>query len=244
MTSSAGVKNLLVDLDGTLVDYHSFRTQAKFVWSVLQTALRYGSAYQAIRALRYLASQSTSQGLDLSNRDRAAQYLGHLYGVTSSVAAQNLDKALIEIFPRLKSYFSPIPGAQEFIEWAASRYELVLATNPVWPEEVIRLRLSWSGIDPNLFRSVTHYGRMSACKPWKNYYLSLLDQEGFNPSETVMIGNEMKMDFPAVEVGLAVWIVENSSEVKRIGDRAFAGSFPQLKHWLESEREEGGGEAP
>lgn len=154
-------------------------------------------------------------------------------------AEEELKKNINFVFPKLKPHFKKMKGAEKFLDWAKDEFTLTLATNPVWLKELVHLRMMWGGIDPDYFRSITTSDRMHACKPSPEYYLELLKQERFHASQTLMIGNERKMDLPATRAGIAVFLIRG--EAKNItclekptatSPGAWRGNYSHLKAFL------------
>jgi FMN phosphatase YigB (HAD superfamily) len=183
---------------------------------------------------------------DVTNDVRAARAFARATGIDPARAEGVLADAMNEVFPRLERHFAPIEGASEFLAWARERYTLVLATNPVWREELVRLRLKWAGIDPSIFKVITHAGVMHACKPAGDYYRETLERARATPDESLLVGNEYKMDLPATRVGIPVYIVLPHKQAESPGFRrrtsrtpddrrvpAWQGSFGGLRRLLE-----------
>jgi FMN phosphatase YigB (HAD superfamily) len=146
-------------------------------------------------------------------------------------------ESLRGIFPNLKKYFSPVPGSNDFLEWAKDHYTLSLATNPVWPKEIVELRLQWAGVDPKIFNLITNATNMSACKPEKEYYEEILKLKKYPPENCLLIGDKTTMDLPATEAGIPVFIVGNYSTLKKLHYKknkteAWQGSYKHLKKIL------------
>lgn len=74
-------------------------------------------------------------------------------------------------------------------------YIIILATNPVFPKVCTYERMRWAGLDPNDFLDITTYENSSFSKPNRNYYYELLRRNNINPSECIMIGNDVDDDF-------------------------------------------------
>ena len=85
---------------------------------------------------------------------------------------------------------------------------LCLATNPIFPTSATLERLRWSGVDPAFFRFIPGLETMSTCKPRLEYYLDLATRLNVEPSECLMVGNDMEQDLPASEVGMGTFLVE------------------------------------
>lgn len=243
LTLDAPVRHLLVDLDGTLVGYREVGVSWNFVKGALGELRRYGGWRKAASTLLALQKELKRKGQARMNDVRAVELFAKRMGMDPTEARRILREGLFVIFPRLEKHFFPIPGAREFLAWAHGRYPLILATNPVWPPEIVDLRVRWAGIDPSMFRFMTHVRTMRACKPEPEYYEAILRQQGLPASDCLLVGNELKMDLPATRIGIRVFIVGKRAKPERLPPRkgralAWRGSYSHLKALLET-----GGEA-
>ncbi len=235
----APVRHLLVDLDGTLVGYREVGVSWDFVKGALGELRCYGGWRKAALTLLALQKELKRKGQVRMNDVRVVELFASRMGMDAADARRVLREGLFVIFPRLEKHFFPIPGAKEFLTWAHGRYPLVLATNPVWPPEIVELRVRWAGIDPSLFRFMTHVRTMRACKPEPEYYEAILRHQGLEASECLLVGNELKMDLPATRVGIRAFIVGERSKPERLPARkgrapAWRGSYAHLRALLET----------
>ncbi|MGM0549203.1 MAG: HAD family hydrolase [Bacillota bacterium] len=92
----------------------------------------------------------------------------------------------------------------------AQNKRLVLATNPLFPKEAVIARLKWIGIEAANFELITHYENMSYAKPNPNYYQEILTKIDAEPANCLMIGNDLKEDAVATEVGIETIIIEDN----------------------------------
>ena len=224
----------MVDLDGTLLGARQVPLQLKFVGSFLKDFKQHGGWWNAVRALNSIQDELKKPSPDLMNSERAVKRFAEVIGKPVVVAQELLQSSISKLFPKLEKYFFPVPGAKEFLDWAQSRFTMTLATNPVWNEDIILLRLKWAGIDSSLFKSVTHNGRMRACKPAPEYYRDVLEQEGFTADEVLLVGDDWLNDLSASEVGIPVFILSKRFSLRSIdstkrGAPAWQGSYPMLR---------------
>jgi len=238
---TASVRTLLVDLDGTLVDADEILVRLEFTAGVLRQFARRGKGgyLRAFRALAGVRRQVEKGARELVNGERAARAFGGALGIDPSLAGRELEESVLAAFATLGRHFRPVPGAGEFIAWAGGRFSLVLATNPVWPLEVVTHRVRWAGIEPGVFRSITHAGRMHSCKPSVAYYREVLEQEGLRPSECLMVGNDPRKELPAAQAGIPVFILSDSARAVEIPSArgaapCWSGSYGALRALLEA----------
>lgn len=97
-------------------------------------------------------------------------------------------------------------------ELKSKGYQLILATNPLFPKEAVATRLSWIGLSFDDFSYVTTFDNSTYCKPNLEYYKHILATVGKGPKECVMIGNNTLEDMIAEQLGMKVGLVTTNIE--------------------------------
>jgi FMN phosphatase YigB (HAD superfamily) len=120
------------------------------------------------------------------------------------------DKFYEEGFGELRRYTEPTPISREICRIAADKgYQLVLATNPIFPETAIRHRMEWAGIADIPFRLVTTLEEMHFCKPNPKYYVEIVDKLDVSPFSCMMFGNDVQEDGVAGKLGMETYLVKD-----------------------------------
>ena len=86
-------------------------------------------------------------------------------------------------------------------------YQLVVATNPIFPEKAIHHRIRWAGFDPADFVYISSYERNHFCKPQPQFYRELLQETGKRPDQCLMVGNDVREDLIAGTVGMSTYLI-------------------------------------
>lgn len=87
-------------------------------------------------------------------------------------------------------------------------YKLVIATNPFFPKTAIIKRLSWANLDINDFELVTFGEDSHFLKPHLEYYQEIMERLNIdNPSEILMIGNDVEEDMVSSKLGFNTYLV-------------------------------------
>ena len=86
-------------------------------------------------------------------------------------------------------------------------YRLILSTNPLFPAVATNQRVEWAGLSPEDFEYISVYDNSSYCKPHPGYYMEILDKTGLNADECYMVGNDIKEDMSAVELGFTGFLL-------------------------------------
>lgn len=88
-------------------------------------------------------------------------------------------------------------------------YDLIVATNPLFPKEAVEERIKWAGLKQEDFSFYTSYEDMHACKPQIEYYQEVLEKTNKKPSQTMMVGNDVKEDMIVKDLGIQTYLIED-----------------------------------
>ena len=114
-------------------------------------------------------------------------------------------------------------------------YELVLATNPIFPQVATYSRLRWAGFQPEDFSLITTYENSTSCKPNLAYYQEILQKIGRAPSECLMVGNDVTEDLCVRELGMEAFLLTDcliNREQRRDLTGVPQGSFDALRTFV------------
>jgi HAD superfamily hydrolase (TIGR01549 family) len=134
-------------------------------------------------------------------------------------------------FGRLRSQTRCLPEARAVVRAAFDAdVDVVIATNPLFPETAIRQRMEWADVADFPFKLVTSYEVMHSCKPHSQYYAEIAERIGREPDECVMVGDDWKNDIaPARHAGLHVYWVNPSAETPSGFDPRARGTLAEFK---------------
>ncbi|MDE7384719.1 MAG: HAD family hydrolase [Anaeroplasmataceae bacterium] len=151
------------------------------------------------------------------------------------------DKSLIDLyyendFDKLKQVCGFNPETRSVIEELKRQgYQLILATNPVFPMLAQEKRVEWAGLNKEDFKYITSYENSHYCKPNPKYYEEILNKLELNPKECIMVGNDTTEDAAAKTLGMDFFLLTNcllNKERKDISQYP-RGSFMQLLDYIE-----------
>jgi FMN phosphatase YigB (HAD superfamily) len=142
-------------------------------------------------------------------------------------------------FPKLQSVTRRSRSARKIIAiLIETGCQIVIATNPLFPETAIRQRLAWAGVNGFPFALVTTMENSHFCKPDLRYYRDILQQTGSKPETSLMVGNDLNMDMaPAQRLGLNTWWVTDHVRPlphQRPAVCDYQGTLFELADWLVS----------
>lgn len=111
-------------------------------------------------------------------------------------------------FKQVAKATQPTALARRYVDILKKKgYQLVLATNPIFPQIATYERMRWAGLKPDDFSLVTTYENSSYAKPNPNYYQEILQAIAAEPENCLMIGNDAYEDVSATKLGIDVYLV-------------------------------------
>ena len=129
------------------------------------------------------------------------------------------------------------PLAKKAVQLAGEKgRKVVLSTNPLFPMDGQKTRISWIGLSEDDFEFITSYETDSFCKPNPQYFLSICERLNVKPEECLMVGNDVSEDMVAASIGMKVFLYTDCLLNKKGADISVYpnGDFSQLLRYIES----------
>lgn len=236
------IKAVLFDLDDTLLGNNMDR----FIPPYFEMLGNYiAPRYPKDKFLQALLAGTdamvTNQNTAVSNRDAFWQTFKQLTGQGADELEEYIHTFYEEQFPRLQSVTEFRPQAADLVQACLDHdWQVVIATNPLFPRIAIEHRLDWAGVPATKFpyALITTYENMSATKPHVAYYEQILAQlgDGFEAETAVMIGNDWVNDIePAAALGMQTyWLTEKDNPPPDSSLVTAYGSLGQLRQALQT----------
>ena len=115
-------------------------------------------------------------------------------------------------------------------------YRVILATNPLFPAIATQSRIRWAGLEPEDFERITTYENARFCKPNPDYYREILGKLNLNPSDCLMVGNDVDEDMIAETLGMKAFLLtdclinRNQADISRYP----SGGFSELLQYVQN----------
>ena len=229
------LKTILLDLDDTLLD----NQMESFLPAYFQRLGDYMSDTFApdgfIREL-VVGSQKMLENSDprVTLEKTFADYFYPALDLNAGEVEAQIYTFYKQIFPSLKSVTGTRPSARPVVESLLNQgFEVVIATNPLFPRVAIEERLRWADLAPEelSFTMITSYELFHFTKPQPAYYAEILGQLGRQPHEVVMVGNDPGLDLdPGQVLSMRVYHLSDDPVDKYPG-----GSLDDLLGWIEQQ---------
>lgn len=198
------IKAVLLDMDNTLLLNPDTVFAQRFLqlWDDHFSTAGIDDAPKRLR--RALRIMGYKQRGNISNWAVIVREMGN--GDAETEIEPLLDRFYADVYPELASCIAPVDGAADLIyRLRESDYQVVIATNPLYPEKAIKQRMAWAGLplDDDLYEFISSADTMHFSKPDPAYYGELLGRVGVEPDEALMVGDSLRNDIqPAQTVGL------------------------------------------
>ncbi|MDD2202212.1 MAG: HAD family hydrolase [Firmicutes bacterium] len=234
------VKTVMFDLDGTLAHFEFeefFRAYIDKIVENLSDVVEPKAFMPALMAS--VEAMVSCEDPEMTNRDVFVADFFPRIGRSESELMPLFDAFYLDDdgFPGIKQTLgvTPHPSARAMLEGLIEReYEVVIATNPIFPLEAIEERMRWAGVHGLPYALVTSYETSHFCKPNIKYYEEIMSILGKSPKECLMVGNDTWEDLIAGDLGITTYLVEDfvldRDTVRR--DPDYRGSFDELVEFL------------
>ena len=232
------MNTILFDLDGTLIPMQQDQfTKAYFTELIKKVAhLGYGKEDFIPAIWKGTGAMIKNDGKSL-NCEVFWNVFSEIYGVEALSHTPVFDDFYSNEFDNVKNIVPTPCSRREMIDsLKAKGYQLVLATNPVFPACAVSTRLKWLDLRMDDFAIVTSYENSRYCKPNLKYFETILEQLGLSVSDCMMIGNNTLDDMAAAKMGMRCFLVTDHLENSIDADvNTFEnGSFEELEAFLKS----------
>lgn len=207
------VKLIMTDLDCTLLPMDQDAYINRYVNEIAKLFYEHGYDGKAVAKATMQASYA------MAKNDGSATNAQVFEKAFASLVGENA-QTIIDIFPQvygdrynvIKEIATDNEYALEIVKQMREHAEhIVVATQPMFPLEAVRKRLSWIGLTDTQFDLVTLYDNCTFCKPSPLYYQEIMDKFSATPEETVMIGNDTHEDIlPCEKLGVSTFLVTDN----------------------------------
>jgi FMN phosphatase YigB (HAD superfamily) len=214
------INAVLLDLDDTLLD----NDVNIFVPTYMHRLSEYMSGY--VPPNRFIGELIAGTRCMLENEDPTktlemafGEHFFPAVGLDQAASRPIFERFYLEEFPKLREFTSVRRGARDLIEHIQRRgWDIVIATNPLFPRMAIEERLRWAGVPAEKygFTLVSSYETCHFTKPKMSYFAEILGYLGRSPAEAIMAGDDPENDLlPASMMGMQVFHVSEVMDPDR-----------------------------
>ena len=203
------LKTILFDLDGTLLPMDQDLFLETYFGLLIKNLSSHGFDPQKLLETVYSGTGAMLKN-DGKNTNETVfwNHMAKIYGEDVRSTVPLFEQFYKDDFPMVQKSCGYNKDANVVIKELKKRgYQLILATNPLFPSIATEQRIKWAGLDINDFDFVTTYENSKYCKPNMNYYLEIIEKMDLNPKYCMMVGNDVSEDMIVQNIGMTVFLI-------------------------------------
>lgn len=212
-------KLILFDLDGTLTKMDTDSFEKDYTKLIVQYFSQWMKVEDAISSFKEAVKVMTVVNDGRTNKDK---FYSCFEGKTTIPLSeiQSKEKEFYETqFLHLEGHIDCNENMHEATKLLKEKgMEMLLATNPLFPQIATYTRMKWANYSPDDFKLVTTFEDCHYTKYHKEYYqLDILDRFDLKAEDCLMVGNNTMEDGLAASLGIKTIII--SDEIIDSGDK-------------------------
>lgn len=234
------IKHILFDLDGTLLPM----VQDEFVKFYMPLlAKSYMNAGVSLDPKKFIGAvwagyeAMVKNDGSCTNREAFWSYIEPELPISTGESEKIALNFYADEFNQAICTTKPNPVSNQIVKRAKERgFETYLATNPVFPRCATMNRIRWAGLDAEDFKVITTYETCTYCKPNPEYFRGILEEFSLDPSECLMVGNDVAEDLSIRSLGVKTYLVTDTMENKKNLpiDAEYMGTLDELLKFIET----------
>ena len=203
------IKTILFDLDGTLLPMDEEYFKKIYFGAIYKKIAYLGYTLdELLKVIWYGTKAMIKNDGTQTNEELFWKAFIEVHPDRLEENKENFVEFYDTIFPTLGHTCGFQPLAKEFIKQLKDKgYELIIASNPIFPIVATKARIRWAGLDPDDFKYISAYENSSFCKPNPKYYEEILKKNNLKGEECLMIGNDAREDTVALSLGIDTYLI-------------------------------------
>ncbi len=207
------IKTILFDLDGTLLPMEGSDFEKVYLGSIsdftkdiIEPRLLIEALWKGTNAM--VACQDNTR----VNIDVFYETFESLIGSAKKIELDAvLDDYYSTHFDVVKVITEQSEAMKESVQYLKGKgYQLILATNPLFPKLATNRRIEWAGLSLEDFDYVTRMETSTSLKPNLAYFEEIVFKNNLDPKTCLMIGNDAQEDLVASQLGMKTWLITDN----------------------------------
>lgn len=202
------LNTILFDLDGTLLPIDSSAFEKIYFGGLSR---HFTDMYPPETFIKLIWDATKVMITDLSERTNEVVFMDALGQVVHDQLSE-MQRRFADFyqsdFDQLKTVVSESVEMKEAVAILKHKgYQLVIATNPLFPKIAIEKRINWTGLNRSDFSYITSFENNHYCKPQHQFYKEILADIHKQAGECLMVGNDVQEDMAAKSVGIQTYLL-------------------------------------
>lgn len=206
------IKNILFDLDGTLIQGDQDEFFEIFFKEVMMKYLKqFGGDPNTFKGQFMYAYKCMAENSGkMTNDEMFYRSLAKATGNTVKKLEDFFVDFYANEYKNVKFVNKAIPQMIWVLKYLHDNgYNIILATDPLIPDGAIEFKLSACGVDKKLFSFITSSSNSKYSKVSLDYYTEIIDKQNLRRDETIMVGNHADKDNLASEAGVKTILISD-----------------------------------
>ena len=203
------IKAVLFDLDGTLLPMDEEYFKKIYFGEVYKKIAYLGYTLdELLKVIWYGTKAMIQNDGSQTNEELFWKKFIEVHPDRLEENKENFVEFYSNIFPTLGHTCGYQPLAKDFIKALKDKgYEVIIASNPIFPLVATKARIRWAGCNPDDFKYITAYENSRFSKPNLKYYEEVLEKTGYKPDEVIMVGNDVREDMIVNKLGIDSYLI-------------------------------------
>lgn len=199
---------VLFDLDGTLLPINGEAFEAIYFKGLSSYFI---DKYEPKEFIKLIWTATKAMVMDTSSKTNEEAFMESLQSLVNediSWMQERFNRFYLNEFDLIRVAVTPNVSIQKAVKLLKEKgYRLVVATNPMFPKIAIEKRIEWTGCDRNDFEYVTSFEKNHYCKPQLKFYEEVVSDLGLNPTECLMVGNDINEDMIVSRLNMSTYLI-------------------------------------
>lgn len=203
------LKVILFDLDGTLLPMDQDEFIKSYFGLLSMKLVNYGyEPKKLIDSIWKGTLKMVANTGEKTNEKVFWEFFSEVYGEDVINDEPKFADFYFNEFQKVQNVCGFNKKSREVIEYLKKEnFELILATNPIFPSIATNSRIKWAGLNKDDFKYITTYENSCYSKPNLKYYLEIFGKNNINPNECLMVGNDVTEDMVIQKLGVKVFLL-------------------------------------
>jgi len=201
---------VLFDLDGTLLPINGEAFEAIYFKGLSSYFL---DKYDPKDFIKLIWTSTKAMVMDTSSKTNEEAFMESLQSLVNDDITWMQDRFnqfYLNEFDQIRVAVTPNTSIQKAVKLLKEKgYRLIIATNPMFPKIAIEKRIEWTGCDRDDFEYVTSFEKNHYCKPQLKFYEEVMSDCDLNPSECLMVGNDIHEDMIVSKLNMSTYLITN-----------------------------------
>lgn len=202
------INTIMFDLDGTLLSIDMTEFETIYYKSLSQSFKDIVSPENFMKILFVSMKTMVENTEDRTNEDVFMEAMKSMVKDDFHLYEQKFNHYYDHDFSVLREAVTVRPEMTRATDLLKEKgYELIIATNPLFPQKANEKRIEWSGVNRAHFTYVSSLEKNHYTKPNVAYYEEVLKSIDKTPEECMMVGNDALEDLAAGKIGITTYLI-------------------------------------